>query len=381
MISWKLRIIILCAIVGLLFVVALLANIVGDRIGGTTSSVGEIRHPTPENIPMVTDPRRIARHGPVTGDGSYAFLETKSYSQLTIGVAEGSAHEMFGFIEDVVIDYGGHIFILDSQYNEVRVFDYDGSFISTIGAPGQGPGEFLAARNALISSQGNIVAVMSGPKVELFDRQGPTSFTYRSTFSREGYLGPGGCAMNDHLYLLAVIPNRDGMIHKHTFDGEMTQSFGAPYNSDNDQVVRHMSTRARLACGEKYDIVGFLMDFSPVLTGFREDGGVAWHVSFEGFLASAVWERRTPEGRNRISYSPNEVGEAFYTYMFFHQDYFYVGYDVRGDGTGHHFRIHAESGYAEYLGTLDAAIYGIDGERVIAASNFPFPTVKVFNKR
>ncbi len=288
---------------------------------------------------------------------------------------------MFGLIEDVVIDYSGNIFILDSQYNQVRVFDYDGSFISTIGAPGQGPGEFLSARNVLISSLGNIVAVMSGPKIEMFERQGPTSFAYRSTFSREGYLGPGGCAMNNHLYLLAVVPNRDGMIHKHTLDGEIARSFGALYNSDNEQVVRHMSTKARLACSEKYSIVSFLMDFSPVLTGYREDGTVAWHVSFEGFLASAVWERRTPEGRNRISYSANEVGEAFYTHMFFHHDHFYVGYRVRGDGTGQHFRIHAESGYTEYLGTLDAAVYGIDGERVIVARNFPFPRVKVFTRR
>lgn len=339
-------------------------------------------HPTPDNIPEIADSRFIVRHKPRNAEGASAFIDTLRYEELAIGVYDGSPSEMFGSIDDVEIDYRDYAFVVDSPSKEIGVFDYDGAHVSTIGGPGEGPGEFPSPlQNVLITSRATVVAVLSGQKAHVFDRTSDTSFAFRSSFIRDGFVGFGGCTMNDHLYLLAVIPERDGMIHKHTTDGAIVSTIGALYKSDNMQIVRHLSTKARLACSAKYNVIAYLMNYSPVLTGYHETGQLAWRVSFADFAPMKVTERRTPDGRNRISFSNTEVGEGFYTNIFAHGDYFYVSYRLRGEDSGQLFRVHAQTGQPTYLGTIDTIVYGIDRGYIITGSNFPFPHVKIHAKK
>ena len=58
-----------------------------------------------------------------------------------IGSLEGGPAE-FGRIRSVVADREGRIYVADNLANEVRVFTADGSYVSTIGRRGEGPGEF-----------------------------------------------------------------------------------------------------------------------------------------------------------------------------------------------------------------------------------------------
>lgn len=60
---------------------------------------------------------------------------------LRIGSLEGEGPQLLGEIGDVSVDADGRIYVLEQQAQEIRVFDAEGSWVRTIGRPGEGPGE------------------------------------------------------------------------------------------------------------------------------------------------------------------------------------------------------------------------------------------------
>lgn len=61
--------------------------------------------------------------------------------ELILGAKEGREEYMFTRIAGMDIDENRYIYILDKKCANVRVFNSNGEFLRTIGAPGQGPGE------------------------------------------------------------------------------------------------------------------------------------------------------------------------------------------------------------------------------------------------
>jgi len=51
---------------------------------------------------------------------------------LVLGVNEGELHEMFGYIADMDSDNQSTLYVLDPEFNEVRAFDFDGSFLGSL---------------------------------------------------------------------------------------------------------------------------------------------------------------------------------------------------------------------------------------------------------
>jgi hypothetical protein len=62
--------------------------------------------------------------------------------ELRIGRIDGDGPEVFGRVGGVIPDEQGHMWVLDTQAYEIRVFDADGRFVRTVGRRGEGPGEF-----------------------------------------------------------------------------------------------------------------------------------------------------------------------------------------------------------------------------------------------
>ena len=99
------------------------------------------RHPTPENIPEAYPPDLALRESRNAAGIERAFPGGINADSVVLGVLEGEHHEMFGFIADVATDGRETLYVLDSEYNEVRVFDFSGNFMGSFGGPGEGPGE------------------------------------------------------------------------------------------------------------------------------------------------------------------------------------------------------------------------------------------------
>lgn len=78
----------------------------------------------------------------VGADGASAFATLDATPSLRLGAPEGRPEEQFGRVSDVVPMPDGGVAVLDAQAAEIRMFDADGAYRSTLGGRGQGPGEF-----------------------------------------------------------------------------------------------------------------------------------------------------------------------------------------------------------------------------------------------
>ena len=56
----------------------------------------------------------------------------------------------------VAVDTFGHIYVVDSYFANVQVFDETGRFLLTVGSPGRGPGEFQVPTGLTIGRDNRI---------------------------------------------------------------------------------------------------------------------------------------------------------------------------------------------------------------------------------
>jgi hypothetical protein len=85
-----------------------------------------------------------------------------SVPSVSVGVAEGDAHQEFGTIGGVALLNGGVIAVLDGRGEtafEFRLFDSTGRHIATHGRFGQGPGEFTWVNHFSSYSGDTIIAI------------------------------------------------------------------------------------------------------------------------------------------------------------------------------------------------------------------------------
>ena len=98
---------------------------------------------------------------------------------LLIGEAAGDADYQFGQIAGIGITSDGRILVLDQQAQRVMVYGPDGTYESSMGRPGSGPGEFGPAANALFIGRGDTVIVpdLANQRVNITPIDGePSSF-------------------------------------------------------------------------------------------------------------------------------------------------------------------------------------------------------------
>jgi hypothetical protein len=76
---------------------------------------------------------------------------------LSIGETIGDEAYQFGQIVSVDTDAAGNVYIADFQAQEVRVFDTEGVYTHTIGAPGAGPGEIGAGLSGVFALPDEVV--------------------------------------------------------------------------------------------------------------------------------------------------------------------------------------------------------------------------------
>ncbi len=120
---------------------------------------------------------------------------------FTVGVVEGAAWEMFGYVSDIAFDADGTLFILDDLAGHIVVIDSAGDFVRTIANKGDGPGELIQPIAIAVLRDGRIAVNDIGkPGVQLFRRDG--EFLHGVPFGpAEGMPGSPIYALPDHSLL------------------------------------------------------------------------------------------------------------------------------------------------------------------------------------
>jgi hypothetical protein len=85
----------------------------------------------------------------------------------------GEGPDLFGAVLSFDVDRGGRVWALESQSQELRVFDSLGAYVRTVGRRGGGPGEFAQALKVELGPDGNVwVMDPSNNRLSVFDTAG-----------------------------------------------------------------------------------------------------------------------------------------------------------------------------------------------------------------
>jgi hypothetical protein len=223
----------------------------------------------------------------------------------TLGTYDEPIEEVFGSIAGIGIDTLGRAYVLDSQYQEIRVFSPEGRYILTVGGPGQGPGEFqdpeaievLGDQRVLVADRGGILKIFAPS-----DSQG----LVETESINLGYPPESLCAMGGFVYLRGWSED-GGVIHKHRLDGSKVLSFGIPYRSPSRFVSRQL-TKGTIACVPRTKTVIDLSLLFPFVRGFSEDGDLMWTAEIPGFLQMEIIEEVVNPGITFKQSKDHELG-------------------------------------------------------------------------
>ena len=335
------------------------------------------RHPTPENIPEAYPPGLVLRESRTTPAVVNMLEEGLHADSVVLGLLEGEHHEMFGHVADVATDHLESLYILDSQYKEVRVYDFGGDFLSSFGGPGEGPGEFRLPRE--VAASGPFVTVAEPLRLHVFERQA-SGFVLKDTFNKDAMGRDGNCVMNGHLYTAGYDPESDHFVQKLTPDGVRVASFFGLYPTANTTLKAMMARETRLACSARDGILAVVPNNIPALSAYTEDGHLIWRARLADFRLATMEEvLDTETGRAMVRQG---VEGILHTLFWDGADHFYLGYYTESEGGkdfAHHvFRVDVRTGRGEHLGTgrFSAASHGL----VFLATNYSFPRVIAYQR-
>jgi len=119
----------------------------------------------------ITDSAGIELVRNVPADGTEP---REAHVDLAIGVENGNPEYTFGDLVDVAVDRDGRLLALDRQAQELRIFDRNGHFVTTVGGPGEGPGELTdgIVSVAVSPSDSMYVADYSRGHINVYDAGG-----------------------------------------------------------------------------------------------------------------------------------------------------------------------------------------------------------------
>lgn len=140
-------------------------------LGGCSSSDGNPGPRWTGTVDTLSGGQIVVRN---TADPLWApGTEWQVVEDLRIGRTTGDGPDIFGSVISFEVDAAGRIWALDSQSQELRVFDSHGQYVRTIGRRGGGPGEFAQALRVEIGPHGNVwVMDPSNNRLSVFDTAG-----------------------------------------------------------------------------------------------------------------------------------------------------------------------------------------------------------------
>ncbi len=130
-----------------------------------------------------------------TLSGSVWGTEATLVPEVSIGELEGRDEYLFGQIGSLAVDGDRNVYVFDTQALHVRVFDADGTYITTLGREGEGPGEFGRAEAIAVLPDGRLLVRDPGNmRVQVFD---PASGTEEWEYNSGNTYRPGAPLYTD----------------------------------------------------------------------------------------------------------------------------------------------------------------------------------------
>lgn len=220
----------------------------------------------------------------------------------------GDEHKTFGMVTDILVDSNGNVFVLETETNEIRMFDKDGNFVQKFGGAGRGPGEYRQPEAIeLIETDENLFLLVADGfyKVDVYN----VSESELVETLTVDYTPKDICYTNNSLFIHGFRNPEETQKIIHRYERESTtfsyvNSFGDMYPSDNNWISRRLG-EVQLSCNDNRTVTTVNKKF-PLLHHYNaETGDLLWKRYIEGQqLRPAVEGKRG--GRTTLVYDTND---------------------------------------------------------------------------
>lgn len=288
-----------------LLIIAVLVSVTTCKSPGDEAITSKQRlvHPIPIAIPGFDQAHDFVAANRDTEDDSdmraVARALLSATETMTLGVLEGETQDMFGSIVDVKVDGGDNMYVLDSQFSEVRVYSAEGTFLYAIGRAGQGPDEFAAPRFLDVSPSGRVIVADRHYGIKIFERTGDTHglvATVPLSFEPMGI-----CVEHDILHVQGSRAEDLSAIFRFSLSGDSLGSFGASYESSSESLRQYL-TIGQIVCMHRPANVMYFPQFLPAIYGYSYEGDMQWVAritEYESF--DIVEEQSGNSGQSSVS--------------------------------------------------------------------------------
>lgn len=243
-----------------------------------------VQHPVGSAVVMLPSKQTsLSARPPSTGSAASAMANrlTSATVQWTLGRADGGGSDVFGNIVDVTLQPSGSVIVLDNYNNEVRIFDPTGRYLSRVGRPGRGPGEFYRPLAVGVDGDGQLLVTQLDRSISVFV---PSGDDYNYTFSTRLTTVVSGrdlCALR-HIVYLQGAPSVGGPTIFPVGDGAPSP-FGEFYRSNNPIIASEVN-QGLVACHDSLSIVvAAPKSLLGLVYAFSASGSPKWIARITGF--------------------------------------------------------------------------------------------------
>ena len=223
-----------------------------------------------------------------TLSGSVWGTEATLVPEVSVGDLDGPEEYVFGSIGSIAVDDDRRVYVLDYQAQHVRVYDSAGTYVETLGRPGEGPGEFFRATAIAVLPDGRLlVRELRGGRVHVFAAFAAGTRESELWTYQQGYYAvsqkPLYTDRSGRAFLMASksSPQADGPTRQIVVmgpDGTLLEGLPVPSNG----FERPKLTATRTMEGGMYAMISESVPFTPdffwavhpsgqVLTGFSTE--------------------------------------------------------------------------------------------------------------
>ncbi len=340
-------------------------------------------HPRPELIVREVAPSGSIQLGTL-GAQSVPDAIAKARKVATIG--SGGAGDTFGSIARVAVDDGGYIYVLDSEFNDVRVLDPSGRTVNRFGyqhdpaTPFRTPTAIAVSANA----RGALLFIADRRRqVHVYSRRGDSiAFKVSITLSQTAF---DLCALKDRLIVQAGGYNEPEIIRAYLLDGKAVGAFAPLYNT-NDKILRYTFARARIACIRDTTIIVAPESSIPDVRAYSISGSPLWVTLLAKFVpvtafvsaGGGVEVRLPPGGYHRLhSLSALPGGDVLMQVAYVRPPAVQVGQELAVST----FLLAGRSGRGVSLGDSLPTIAAVGSQSYVVLRYKPSPTIEIWSSR
>lgn len=210
----------------------------------------------------------------------------------TLGQASGSPEAVFGKVLGAAFDSRGRLFVLDGAFDEVRVFEPDGRYVTTVGGQGEGPGELSRPAGMTVRDDRLLVGEQSF-EIEIYGI-GDDAVRYRRTVRTKSVPIHDLCATDAGFIVQgerfdpSLTEPGLPLVHVLDEEGAVRRSFGALYDSPSP-LVNHRFADDWMRCvpGQDRVVLAPKAGLGEVRS-YSFAGELRWIAEIEGFLSPRI---------------------------------------------------------------------------------------------